>query len=134
MNDKLIESIQLHLSLLDLAVSCSQNIRDFAAAENLDAVVSETDNRERIVNIVSQVQSGIEGHVNLLSPEDLTNEGINILKSWFNDLNICSEKMLSFDRETVEFLAQQKEDTTKEIAHIFKNKEMFKGYSSIGKK
>ena len=134
MNEKLIESIQLHLSLLDLAVSSSQRIRDFAANENLDSVVSETDNRERIVNIVSQVQSGIEAHINLLSPEDLTNEGINILKSWFHDLNISSERMLDFDRETVELLGQQKDDTTKEIAHIFKNKEMFKGYNSIGKK
>ena len=42
--------------------------------------------------------------------------------------------MLVCDRETVEFLSQQKEETTKEIAMIFKNKQIFKGYNHETKK
>ena len=134
MIEELFEKIQEHLSMLDLAVASSQKIRNYAANEQLEGVVSETENRERIVNIVTQIQRGVEEKINLLNPSDVNDEGILILKSWFHDLSVWSEKMLTLDRETVELLGQQKENTTKEIALIFKNKEMFKGYNSIGKK
>jgi hypothetical protein len=42
--------------------------------------------------------------------------------------------MIAYDKKTVDLLGQQKNDTTKEIAHLFKNKEMFKGYNATAKK
>lgn len=134
MIEKLFDNIQEHLSMLDLAVSSSERIRGFAKKSDLEGVVSETENRERLVNIVSKIQRAIEDQINLLDAGDISADGILILKAWFQDLNTWSDRMLVCDRETVEYLGQQKEDTTKEIAHIFKNKEIFKGYNHIGKK
>jgi hypothetical protein len=42
--------------------------------------------------------------------------------------------MTVLDSETVDILAIQKEETTKEIVTIFKNKEVFKGYNLSNKK
>lgn len=134
MINELFENIQNHLSMLDLAVSCSENIRNLAAKDDLNGVVSETENRERIVNIVTKIQREVEEQINLLNTSDIKQEDILILKAWFQDLANCSERMLEYDRETVELLGQQKENTTKEIALIFKNKEIFKGYNQHGKK
>lgn len=134
MIETLFKNIQEHLSMLDLAVASSQKICTFAKYENLDGVVAETENRERIVNIVTQIQAKIESQIDLLDPTKMSNDGISILKSWFHDLSISSEQMLTLDRETVELLAQQKDNTTKEIAMIFKNKEIFKSYNHEGKK
>lgn len=133
LND-LFENIQEHLGLLDLALSSSQKISSLAQLEDLDGVVNETDNRERLVNIIGHVQQIIENQINQLNAAELKSEDILILKAWFQDLSRWSEKMIEHDRETVEFLSQQKESTTKEIAHIFKNKEMFKGYNNSSKK
>ncbi len=130
----LFENIQEHLSLLDLALASSQRIASAARTENLDGVISETENRERLVNIIGKIQHSIEDQINQLNAAELKQEDILILKSWFQDLSLWSDKMIQYDRETVEVLAQQKENTTKEIAHIFKNKEMFKGYNHISKK
>ncbi len=130
----LFEDIQTHLSMLDLAVASSAKITSFAEAQNLDAVVDETENRERIVNIIGKIQGEIEEKINQLNAALLSNEDIAILKSWFNDLSLWSDKMISFDKITVEHLSQQKESTTKEIAHIFKNKEIIKGYNHSTKK
>lgn len=130
----LFENIQNHLSMLDLALQSSLKIAQHAKAQDLDAVVNETDNRERIVNIIGKFQGEIEDKINQLNAAALTNEDVGILKSWFNDLNIWSDKMISFDKITVEFLGQQKEDATKEIAHLFKNKEIIKGYNHSTKK
>ena len=134
MIEVLFENIQEHLAMLDLAVLSSEKIRTFAKDENLIAVVSETENRERIVNIVTQIQRKVEEQINLINADEVSKDDVLILKSWFQDLSIQSEKMLTYDRETVEFLGQQKDDTTKEIALIFKNKEIFKGYNHEDKK
>ncbi len=133
LND-LFENIQEHLGLLDLALLSSQKITSFAQLEDLDGVVNETDNRERLVNVIGQVQQVIENQINQLNAAELKSEDIMILKSWFQDLSQWSDKMITHDKETVEFLSQQKESTTKEIAHLFKNKEMFKGYNNSPKK
>ena len=134
MIESLFDNIQEHLSMLDLAVTSSRQIRDFAKNENLNAVASETENRERIINIVTQIQHKLEERINHLHPSEVSSDGLLILKAWFGDLNILSERMIQYDKETVEFLGQQKDDTTKEIALIFKNKEIFKSYNHEGKK
>lgn len=134
MIEKLFDNIQEHLSMLDLAVLSSEKIRNFARNEDLEGVVSETENRERLVNIVAKIQRDVENQINLLDAGDISAEGILILKAWFQDLNTWSERMLTCDRETVEYLGQQKDNTTKEIALIFKNKEIFKGYNHLDKK
>lgn len=133
MLNELFGSIQDHLSMLDLALSSSRKIAAYARLENLDAVVSETDNRERLVNVIGTLQSAIENKINQLNAALLQADDITILKSWFYDLSVWSDKMIEIDRETVEILSQQKEETTKEIAHLFTNKELFKGYNHTKK-
>lgn len=132
--NSLFEKIQNHLSMLDLALASSQNIASMARTEDLDGVVDETDNRERIVNVIGKLQQGIEEQINQLNAAEVNQDDIQILKAWFQDLSIWSDRMIDLDKETVEILSQQKENTTKEIAHIFKNKEMFKGYNHTSKK
>ncbi len=133
LND-LFENIQEHLGLLDLALLSSQRITSLAQLEDVDGVSNETDNRERLINVIGHVQQIIENQINQLNAAELKSDDILILKTWFQDLSKWSEKMIEQDRETVECLSQQKENTTKEIAHIFKNKEMFKGYNNSPKK
>lgn len=130
----LFENIQEHLSMLDLALASSKRITIYAKAENLDGVVEETENRERLVNIIGKLQKTVEDGVNQLNAAALSQDDIMILKSWFQDLSTWSDRMIELDKETVEILGQQKENTTKEIAHLFKNKELFKGYNHTNKK
>lgn len=134
MLNEIMVSIQSHLAMLDLALTSSKKITAFASLENLDAVVSETENRERLMNIVANIQSSVEKQINQLNAALLQPDDIMLLKTWFHDLSVWSEKMIEVDRETVEILGQQKDNTTKEIAHLFKNKELFKGYNHNAKK
>ena len=134
MISELFNDIQAHLSMLDLALASSQRITRCASLEDLDGVNNETENRERLVNNLGKIQQKIEEQINQLNAALLNQDDIMILKCWFQDLSLWSDKMIALDRETVEILGQQKEDTTKEIAHIFKNKEMFKGYNYSNKK
>ncbi len=130
----LFENIQKHLSLLDLALQSSQQITSFAKLENLDAVMNETENRERLINVIGKIQKTIEDKINQLNAAALTPDDIMILKSWFQDLSAWSDRMIALDLETVNHLSEQKESTTQEIAHLFKNKEVIKGYNHSQKK
>lgn len=134
MTEKLFLKIQEHLSLLDLAVQSSEKIKIFARNENIDGVVSETENRDRLVSVIAKIQGDVEEKINQLDGSEINIDEIQILKSWFQDLTNWSEKMLACDQETVEYLDQQKESTTKEIATIFRSKEIFKGYNHLNKK
>ena len=121
--------IQKHLMLLDAALHSSQLIASHARNLNIEAVESEVDNRERLVNIISSLQSKIETICDDLDVFKLTQLEIQILRSWLNDVSAWSNKMIAYDQETVDCLNQQKINTAKEIAHVFKNKEMLKGYN-----
>jgi hypothetical protein len=134
MFNTIMENIQAHLSLLELALQSTTRIKTFAQIQDIDNVANETDNRERIINIVSQIQHKIEKQIDLLVASDLSEDSLPILKSWFHDLAYWSDKMTNTDAETVEILANQKDETTKEIVTIFKNKELFKGYNLSSKK
>jgi len=132
--NSIMENIQAHLMILELAYSSSLKIRTLAEGEDIVLVESETENRERIVNILAQIQHKIEEQVDQLTGNDLADDSIPILKSWFNDLAIWTDKMTTVDAETVELLSAQKEKTTQEIVAVFQNKEKFKGYSLSNKK
>ena len=134
MLNEIFGSIQTHLSMLDQALSSSKKITSYAQIENLDAVIEETENRDRLISAIGTIQAAIEKQINQVNAALLQPEDINILKNWFYDLSVWSDKMLESDKETVEILSQQKDDTTKEIAHLFKNKELFKGYNHNVKK
>ena len=134
MLNEILGSIQTHLSMLDQALISAKKITVFAQQENLDAVVSETDNRDRLINAIGTIQGSIEIQINQLNAALLQNEDISLLKSWFYDLSVWTDRMIEIDKETVEILSQQKDETTREIAHLFKNKELFKGYSNNVKK
>ena len=125
MFNSIMENIQSHLALLDLALQSSGRIKAYAQIEDLDNVADETENRERIINIVGHIQHKVEKQIDLLTAQDLSDDSLPILKSWFQDLATWTDKMTSLDAETVELLADQKEATTREIVTIFKNKEVF---------
>lgn len=133
LND-IFASIQNHLSMLDLALLSSKKISSFAQLENLDSVLAETENRDRLISAIGTIQASIEKQINQLNAALLQADDINILKSWFYDLTVWSDKMIEADKETVEILSLQKDETTKEIAHLFKSKELFKGYNHNVKK
>ncbi len=134
MNDQIIERIQLHLILLEQSLNLSSKILFFSQINDLNGVVNETENRERLMNIISKVQRSVEEDITTMDAKQVSTMDLGILKSWFNDLAIWSEKITALDKETVENLSQQKDEATKEIATIFRNKEMFKGYNHAAKK
>lgn len=132
--NEIYKSIQIHLAMIDLAVSSSQKIVSLSQIDDVALVEKEVENRDRLMNAVNQIQILIEREVHKLTPQDVTKVDVDILKTWFYDLAKYSESILELDQQAIALLSDQKDNTSREIAHLFKNKENFKGYGQNIKK
>ncbi len=121
--------IMLHCELLDRCLALSQQILACAKAEDVELVGITTETRNSLVALLGEIQTKIERQISGFLAEDLTTSNIETLKCWVNDVAIWSERIAVCDGEILDLLDQQKEDTTKEIASLFKNKEKFRGYN-----
>lgn len=132
--NEIYKSIQIHLAMIDLAVSSSQKIVSLSHIDDVSMVEKEVENRDRLMNAVNQIQILIEREVHKLTPQDVTKVDVDILKTWFYDLAKYSESILELDQQAIALLSDQKDNTSREIAHLFKSKENFKGYGQNIKK
>lgn len=132
--NEIYKSIQIHLGMIDLAVASSQKIVSLSQIDDVSMVEKEVENRDRLMNAVNQIQILIEREVHKLTPQDVTKSDVDILKTWFYDLAKYSELILELDQQAISLLSDQKDNTSREIAHLFKHKENFKGYGQNIKK
>lgn len=129
MKEQVILQIMQHLTMMDKVISSTIIINHHAISDDINKVISEIENRERLLNIVQQLQTRIEEKISELIPSDISISYMDILKCWNNEINIWIEKTNEIDQNTTEILENQKEETTKEISTIFKIQEKFKGYN-----
>lgn len=127
MNENLISLIMLYTTLMDSIYESSFKINSAAKLDNLNFVINESENRERLIKIFEYIQNKIESIItNRPSLDDTEKE---ILTTWSQEVSNWYQKTTLFDKETASVLETKKEALTKEIAIIFKNKEQHKGYS-----
>ncbi len=129
MIEKIYILVAQHLILLEKVILLSNNILKHTKLEDINSIVKESENRDRLVNIIAKLQGDIERVVEQLAPHIVTKELISVLKYWNIDLNTLCKKVNLIDQEIIEQLSEQKESLTKEIATIFQAKEQFKGYN-----
>jgi hypothetical protein len=128
MQSKLFEQIMKHLDLLEGVYKISLNIFRNASNGAIDDVAFQSENRERLINILESVQTQAEASINKISDfADL--ELMLIIRSWREDVNYWIDKIRNVDSNTTVLLEQLREEATIEIANVYKNKESHKGYN-----
>jgi hypothetical protein len=126
---KLFERIMQHMDLLTGLTDASRGLLAAATNGKVELIEQITDNRERLISIIKTFQSGIEDDVKKLKAGDVTRAEIEILKTWSNEVNQIVLLNDKIDQEVVTALTTQKEQTTQEIASVFKNRQSVKGYN-----
>jgi hypothetical protein len=129
MINRLIERLQNFTVRLDQGTKCTNNILKAIEARDMQAIENLTNNRERLLNLVGVEQEEIEKVINSIIDEELTPTNINIIRSWAYDtqnwINLIADK----DDQIIEMLNESKDETTREIASLFKSKQAFRGYN-----
>lgn len=121
--------IMAHTILLDKTTKLSQEIKKSSFNNQIDHIKSISDNRDQLISIISGIQKKIELFAGKLSVKEEIIEISNILKIWKEDINSWMINIFKIDEETTTNLLNQKEETVKEIATIFKGKQKFEGYN-----
>ena len=67
MIEKIEYLIIRHTDLMDMCSTCSKRMLSAAQEGNVDLADQESFNRERLVNIISKVQSAIEAEIKAVS-------------------------------------------------------------------
>lgn len=125
---KIFEKIMQHIDLLSALTSASNALLTAAQNRKFEIVEQIVENRERLLNVIKTIQTNIEDDIAKLHPGQVTREEIEILKSWSQEVNQIVMINDKLDRDSMILLEQQKEETTKEIATVFTNRQSFKGY------
>lgn len=129
MNEKLSYLIKRHREFMDMGTLCTKRILKASQEGRVNQADQESENRERLVNIIGNIQSAIEKEIQAMPLEGDSIELINLVKAWNNDIEHWLEKISCLDLEIIESLQDEKTNTTKEIASTYQNREKFKGYN-----
>jgi hypothetical protein len=92
-------------------------------------IVSETDNRERLINILDYLQLKIEREINLIDVAELKRNELEKIKSWNQKFQEIVNHVRNEDLKILELLNQDKNEISRKIAEIFKSREKFRGYN-----
>lgn len=129
MNNELNILIENHLDILQKTLASSENILTFAQAGKTDDLYLETENRNRLLNILESVQSKIHYLLEQVETVSLTKNTIEQIKQWQMKMNDFIEKINLIDQEIMGRLIDEKDSVGKEIAELYKKKQSFKGYN-----
>src|SRR3989338_469336 len=99
---EIIKSINDHMKLQEMCLNLSNKILESSRKDDLDLLVSLTENRERLLSSLQYLFQDIDHRLNLLSAEHITPDLIAFIKEWqskmiklSNDIVIIDEEILS---------------------------------------
>jgi len=126
--EEIFSKIQSHLDYLDSCIKLSKSIEK-SDADNIDAINSNLDNRDRLVSIISKVQLEIETMIDGLTGAQLKPESVQIFKAWQKDVHEMVSSIIEIDALIATKLEDHKKQVQSEIQSTFTNSEKFKGYN-----
>lgn len=126
----IFEKIMQHLDFLECLLSATHGLEAATRKNKIDLIEQITDNRDRLINIIKALQSGIEDDIANADKRIFTTDVIEILKSWSNEVNNLVQVVDQKDREISLLLENLKSETSKEIGSIYKSRNSIRNYQS----
>ncbi len=121
--------VSLHLKFLENAEHSSRQILKLAQANLLNDLTEETANRERVFNVVAQVQDKIDRSLKTLKVDEINSNYKDLIQNWKTQFDAIVSRINEIDQEILTVLIATKNQTTQEIATVHSNIEKFKGYN-----
>jgi len=127
----LLNLISFHKRLLNSATNISEKISQISKENilKIDLISNLTEERERIVGIITTVQNEIEQEISKLPIEVVTDDLIKTFREWNENMNDKIKMINNFDQVIISNLEEKKRVTADDISNTFQNKEKFKGYN-----
>ena len=128
MGIKLREFVTKHLCHIELIYQTSKKLLEAAEKKDMDSLEFYSDNRDRMVNILFEVQKKIEELIDENSNQ-MAEEVNEILASWKKNFLLFLKKLEDLDHQIIDRLDILKKEVSGQIAVNFKFKEQIKKYN-----
>lgn len=126
--DHLYLDLQRHLTQLDYIKLFSLYIKNLVENDQLAQLDECMENRGRLINLTSETQIAIQNVIEALDASSATSLRA-IIKAWSEDTIFQVQTIERIDQEINDLLFDLRDQTTKQISHLFKSRESFKGYN-----
>lgn len=127
-NNDFYLSVQRHLDLTEAVLNISQDILKAAPNGDMDSICLLLDNRERLMNLVSERQAVVEDLIGAISDINVIKTLKPIIDSWIFDTQKWSSQVQTIDQQLVQIFQEQKSKTQTELSDSFKYRQKFGGY------
>ena len=127
---KLQSLISEHIKLLSKALVASETLLKYSQNNDTNQVVFESENRDRLINLVAIAQDKIDQELLLLTKDDVTEDQRRLLTNWHSQTKNTIQEIQHYNREIVRILSKQKAITKSEIREVGKNKKTLRKYKS----
>ena len=118
-----------HNLMLDKVIKSTELIYRMGLNGMFTELTKETENRQRLISIVEHLQSKIEMEIDKLDGASIPEYLIDILNEWKYEFSQKVHNIRQVDRRVVDLLTRNKDQLSKEISHLFRDRELFKGYN-----
>ena len=127
--NSLIERINLIKKLGQKLIEASQTILQLAENDNIQLVVEGIDNRDRLIEIINQLQEGLDDQIKKASAGEINDEIRSAFQDWQISMGAYYQEADRLNQIILERLEEMRFNTSREIGKIFKGKEKIKGYN-----
>ncbi len=127
--NSILKEIMTYTVLMDAVSDSSNKILHACSKNNIDAIVFESENRDRQTNILGHIQQSIDQKIMFYFKREKNIFLVELLKLWQLEINFWIKNINKVDKEILTKLDLFKDQTTQEISTVFKTKEQFKGYN-----
>lgn len=113
--------------IINEMMNATYQIKECAVEFDLEQLMFETDNRDRLISMLSFIQAKIDEHINV--EVNLKDEDIKSVKLLNDRLKKIVYDIAKIDEIIIDLLSQDKERTREEISRLFQSRQKIKGYN-----
>ena len=129
MFERITDLLMLYTALIDSCNEMTVLLLESASKGKMDSVDYLSNNRARLINVISMTQGKIETLIDNLQEPEINKDNLEIIKSWSFDVSNWIQITATYDEKILEVIQEAKDQTSQEIASMFKTKMAFKGYN-----
>jgi len=130
MSPELSSNLKRHVELLNSIEAASTLIIKTLQTEDFDKADNNIENRDRLINLVSEVRRKIEDELsNANTVAGLSKNDIATVKTWQLQTIETIAKVDIKNQELLRVLDAMKKVTGQDVSEIFKKRQKFKGYN-----
>ena len=126
----LMELVNKNITLFEESIKITRLIKSAANQDNVEEAVNLVENRDRLINIITETQQELIEKIAQVEGPRLTTAFVNYLKNWKIKVNSSVATIKDLDSEILICLENSKNEAMNKVATMLQNIQKVRNYDS----